>query len=963
MAEALVFVLLKQLASIAAGEVEQERKLVVGVDEEIRKLEDNLRIIQAVLEDAEKRQVTNAAVKLWLEKLKDASYEMDDVLDEWNTALIKARLHEEEEEEEEIAENTLVLMKKKKKVRSFIPSPSCCFRQTQKLRLRHDIAHKIKELTGTLDEIVKKKVAYGFELTKGTEVVERLTTTSFVDVSDISGRNNDRNDLVSYLLGKGSGEERNFHVISLVGMGGIGKTTLAQLVYNYHKVQAHFEKRMWVCVSESFDQCRVAKAIIESIENQSPNIIELQCLLNRICDLIKGKKFFLVLDDVWTKDHKKWEPFKNALKCGAQGSRILVTTRNEEIVKIMGSAFTINLEVLSNEDCWLIFSKIAFFERDLRQCKQLEDLGRQLANKCKGLPLAAKTLGGLMRFKKSREQWKNVLDSSLWQLEDVEEGIFIPLLLSYYELPSAIKQCFLYCAVFPKDHYFSRKKLVYKWMAQGFLHSKANIELEGVGEEYFENLAMRSFFQDFEKDINDGRIIGCKMHDIVHDLAQFMTRNKCFAIIADGDHGLGIDCKNARHLLLTLTKETQHVSVYNAKKLRTFFVQDPNIVVSNLLNLTCVRKLSLKWCSIKKLPDEVEYLMHLRYLNLSHSKLEELPETICNLCNLQTLDVSECHKFKELPQGLGKLINLRHLILKKINLRCPKGIGRLTSLRTLTQFSIDDWPNNEGCKLGELKKLNHLQGDLIIDGLGNVDVREAENAQLKKKIHLRHLHLSFDKLYNEGRGKNDILVLNVLEPHGDLEHLEINEYWGSRIYSNWITSLIKLKVIELIEIKLKCLPPLGKLQFLESLKIQEASCLKKVGVEFLGIESNKKEERSTSSLVLFPNLKSLKFLSSNEWEEWSGVRGSKEEREEKEEDDVIVMPCLQSLTIYHCLKLKSLPDFFQTIPLKELEIVSCPILDKHCQRGTGEEWSKISHIPQIKIDHAYVQIDGRDPSV
>ena len=166
---------------------------------------------------------------------------------------------------------------------------------------------------------------------------------------------------------------------------------------------------MWVCVSDPSNQCRVAKAIIETVENQSPNIIKLQSLLNRICDLIRRNKFFLFLDDVWTKDHKKWEFFENAFKGGAQGSTILITTRNEEVVKIMGSAYTINLEVLSKEGCWLMISKIAFFGRDPKQCKQLEDLGRQLANKCKGLPFAIKTSRGFMCFKKSREQWNNVL--------------------------------------------------------------------------------------------------------------------------------------------------------------------------------------------------------------------------------------------------------------------------------------------------------------------------------------------------------------------------------------------------------------------------------------------------------------------------------------------------------------------------------------------------------------------------
>jgi hypothetical protein len=140
--------------------------------------------------------------------------------------------------------------------------------------------------------------------------------------------------------------------------------------------------------------------------------------------LIRGKKFFLVLDDVWTEDSTLWEPFRLTLKNGAQGSRILVTTRKSRVAEIMGSKTSesmINLEMLSEEDCWLVFSKIAFFDRDPNQCEQLEDLGRQIAKKCKGLPLAAKTLGSLMRFKRSREQWEMVLDSNLWELEDVEK--------------------------------------------------------------------------------------------------------------------------------------------------------------------------------------------------------------------------------------------------------------------------------------------------------------------------------------------------------------------------------------------------------------------------------------------------------------------------------------------------------------------------------------------------------------
>jgi hypothetical protein len=163
--------------------------------------------------------------------------------------------------------------------------------------------------------------------------------------------------------------------------------------------------------------------------------------------------FFLVLDDVWTEDHKKWEPFRNALKCGSRGSRILVTTRNNKVMDMMGSAMTINLEVLSEEDCWLVFSKIVFSSKAPEKFDELEVLGRQIAKKCKGLPLAAKTLGSPMHFKISSEQWKNVLDSNLWDLEGVgnviKKDLFASLFLSYYDLPSPLKRCFSYCAVYP----------------------------------------------------------------------------------------------------------------------------------------------------------------------------------------------------------------------------------------------------------------------------------------------------------------------------------------------------------------------------------------------------------------------------------------------------------------------------------------------------------------------------------
>ena len=425
MAAALLSDIVKQLGPfISSGFA-----LIAGFKEEVQKLETKFRTIQAVLNDAEKRQLKEEAVKLWLDKLKGVSYEIDDVLDEWNTAMIKEEIEKQQKEDENAETSTT----KNRKVRSFISVPN--FFQYR------DIARKIKELNEKLDEINKEKEVYGFELSTAIEeVVERPKTTSYVDASDILGRDKVKDDLVSILLGKGTEKEKCPHVISLVGMGGMGKTTLAQLAFNHHEVMDHFEERIWVCVSEPFDRCRVAKAIVEALGVRDFNTTELPSLLAIICELIGVKKYFLVLDDVWTEDYVGWRPFRNALEnCGSQSSRILVTTRKEKVAKMMESANTIKLEEFSEEDCWLVFSKIAFLDEDPKQCEQLQDVGRKISKKCKGLPLAAKTLGSLMHFKKSREEWEMVLCSSMWELEDVERGLFAPLLLSYHDLSSPLK--------------------------------------------------------------------------------------------------------------------------------------------------------------------------------------------------------------------------------------------------------------------------------------------------------------------------------------------------------------------------------------------------------------------------------------------------------------------------------------------------------------------------------------------
>ncbi|CAN6583219.1 unnamed protein product [Malus baccata var. baccata] len=832
MAEALISVLLKQLAEVTYQHVKEEVKLVLNVKKEIEQFARNLDYIRDVLEDAEQRQVKEKSVRKWLEDLTDVSYKMDNVLDEWNTEILKQQV---EKQEEHGGSTSLVTKKKMKAVCFSIPSSCFSFGQVRWVIRHHDIALEMKRLNEDLDEIAKQRERYNFRFTERaiSEQPERVETDSSVDESIIFGREQQKEVLVSKLSNESSREERGLLVIPIVGMGGMGKTTLAQLAFNDENVKACFDIKIWICVSDPFDVNKIAKAIISGAKGDIPNSNTLEDLFQCMSEVIKGKKFLLVLDDVWTPDSKRWEKLElRLMQSGARGSRILVTTRKQEVADMMGApTHTIYLKGLSEQNCLSIFNRMAFYNRD-KDCV-LEAIGEEIAKKCMGLPLAAKTLGSLMRCKKTKKEWQEVLDSKIWQLEKFEQEVFQPLLLSYLDLTPVVKQCLLFCVIFPKDHLINKDYLIELWMSQDYLYSKEKIEKKIIGQRCFDNLVMRSFFQDFKKD-RDGNIWRCKMHDIVHDFLQFLTQNECFTMeVKGGNDTIESLGDKIRHLTLLLAPEGPFpcVSFSSCKTdLRTLatFGSKITVVDSTLMSqLKHLRTLNLSSNCFKELSEEIGELVHLRFIDLSYnSHLKKLPNGVCNLYNLQTLRLDRCGELESLPQSMGKLINLKHLYVDYcFQLYLPKGIGRLKNLRGLDRCPVGVVDDDEAFKLGDLRNLDQLQGRLSIVISGDVKVEGEKASPLGNKQQLSKLIIMF-----VGCGRS-AETLNFLRPHPNLESLLVRRHNGSTA-PNWIMSLNNLRFLRL-EHWNECvvLPPLGRLPFLETLLIESMKGVKKVGVE------------------------------------------------------------------------------------------------------------------------------------
>uniref|UniRef100_A0A251SWY9 Putative NB-ARC n=1 Tax=Helianthus annuus TaxID=4232 RepID=A0A251SWY9_HELAN len=876
-----------------------------GIDAEIKKLQKSLTQIQVYLTHASQMEITDPSVKQRLNDLQHLAYDIDDVLDGW---LTEAMQRESTHESEGITS----------KVRKLI-TPSCCTnfsRTTTMIAELDDISTKLQDLVKEKDNLGLDNLGLKAEEEARPRIVNnnRRLQTSVVNPSSIFGRQAEKDALVQQLLLPADEPcDLNYSIVPIVGMGGLGKTTLAGLLYNDVQVKDHFEVKAWICISDDFDISVRSKEIFIAfggeVKEEHKNFNKLQEALR---DHLTRKRFLLVLDDVWSESREDWETLVRPFYTCSPGSKIIVTTRKDVLLKKLGyNSLYKHLESLSDDDALSLFALHALGERNFDSCLSLKPHGEGIVKKCKKLPLALIALGTSLRTKKDEDSWKGVLESEIWT-SPVEGEVIPALRLSYHDLSAPLKRLFAYCSLFPKDFLFDKEDLVLLWMAEGFLQQatpNGSTEEQCLGRKYFGELLSRSFFQHAPN--NESLFV---MHDLMNDLATSVATEFYLRLDNESEKNIKkMKLDKYRHMSFVREEYVTYKKLQvleNTKCLRTFLATSvwevenwvyslSNKVLTDLLpELPLLRVLSLSGFEISELPESIDTLRHLRYLNLSKTRITHLPENVCNLVNLQTLILFGCDELTELPNNFLNLKNLQHLDVRDtlLSFQMLLEISKLKSLQiTLSKIDIE---SERGIEIAKLKDFKNIYGKISVVGLEKVqNATYAHEANFSQKK-LSELELVWsDELHDSRNEMLEKAVLNELKPCDDkLIQLQIRSY-GGKEFPNWVgdPSFLHLKHVSISGCK-RCtsLPPLGQLPSLKKLVIEDLYGVEAVGSELFGTGQ------------AFPSLEILSFGCMDGLKKWSGG----------------VFPHLQKLSISMCRNLVEVT--LEALPsLNILEIKGC----------------------------------------
>jgi hypothetical protein len=681
---------------------------------------------------------------------------------------------------------------------------------------------------------------------KSTSTDSRETSACPTELK-VYGRDQERDLIISKLIGEES-DGRNLSILAIIGNGGVGKTTLAKVVFNDSAVSNHFNIVSWVYVSVYFDQAEIIKKLLESLKVENHENMGLKDLQSTLESTLKSKRFLIVLDDMWEdSQNEKWDDLLAPLLSNdVVGNKILVTTRKPSVARWIGVGATdhIPLDGLKQDDFWLLFKECAFGDENYNGEQKLLQIGKEIVVQLKGNPLAAKSVGRLLRKNIDVVFWKRVRDDSEWKQQADDYDIMPALMISYKYLPVHLQQCFSYCAVFPKYYKYEKECLVNIWIAQGLIYSTDKHKRpEDIGSEFFNDLVEWGFLQK-EFEFMSRHV----MHDLIHDLAQKVSSHESFTIADKSQRAPHL----VRHvsILAELVYKTEIDGTVHPNEafLQTFSTSFRELQKRNLSTVMIfgphdidfantfrqefnegkavrVLKLDMVLSDLDLMIQNISSFINLRYLELGFfykGDRLELPEAICELHYLQVLDIKKnWGSSTVLPRGMNKLVNLRHFIaVDKLHAQIA-GVGSMVSLQELKAFSVR---KTSEFNIKQLRGLNQLRGSISICYLDDVGSQEeAIEAKISDKVHLNALHLSWYGV-SEDRVltiRSKLPILEDLKPHGGLISLRITAY--KHHIPSWLSNKIHLTSLQSLHLdnchRWETIPTPDKLPLLRELHL------------------------------------------------------------------------------------------------------------------------------------------------
>ncbi|TVU26297.1 hypothetical protein EJB05_28836, partial [Eragrostis curvula] len=781
--------LLKVAGNKLVSLITTEFASISGVTKDLSELQDILGEITSWLSAVRDRAIESDPSLRWVMKLRNVAYDIDDLLDE-------VHLEAERHKWGNNGDN--------------FPAIDCFCSKSRSFLFQCKMAHKIKAIKVRFAAIVKHRsdvntlrhtLPADLLVTNRNRATDELSLLSNAEESKIPARDKEKDDIISNLVESSEGE--NDWIVSIVGLGGSGKTTLAKHISHDNKVKNHFSDTIFrVHVSREFHMEKLISKLFEAITKQKSDIHSQQYMVNEISNKLNGMKFLLVMDDAWHENEDDWEQFMLHINSGAPGSKILLTTRCQKVAEAVKSRHIFHLAFLSEAESWSLFLKCSGWrEEDLSS--EFIHYGKEIVKRCGGVPLAIKTLGGVLSGKREINTWKAIRDSNLWNVESINDRVFASLKLSYFHLADNLKQCFTFCSIFPKGYKIVKEHLIAQWIAHGFV-SPTNEELpEDTGSDYFDSLVKVGFLQDSVQIWYNNQLV-YKMHDLIHDLARLIIQDE---IVTSLPKIISTNCTH-RCRYLSLMSSNEKIDRRLFQKVRSVYVYggdpsfDKSVKKSSYIRSVILQSTTAAWFSPFMLKSE-----YLGYLEICHVSFTELPETILGCWNLQALYVLHCRDFVRLPESIGKLKKLRTLELMMCTdfESLPQSIGDCQELRCIQLYfcpKLREIPNSI-CKLENLQVL-HITASLALQQLPSKIVGQLNN--------LKTLNLS---------GCSHLEVLPRIFACCRLRNLVLSNT-NVTVLPQWITLIGTLECIELEYCtELEELPTgMGSLERLEVLNIQ-----------------------------------------------------------------------------------------------------------------------------------------------